>query len=99
MTRNEKAIYIDQHMPNLTAAQKLECNTKIIWGADEGFEEWVSEAKIRYQNQVSSEDIDLVMTSMPRAGNKARLQLAARLALKKRKEDALLTDAMSHLKI
>lgn len=99
MTRNEKAIYIDQHMPNLTAAQKLECNTKIIWGADEGFEEWVSEAKIRYQNQASSEEINLVMSSMPGAGNNARLQLTAQLAIKKQKEDGLLTEAMSHLKI
>ena len=86
-------------MPNLTAAQKAECNTKIIYGADEGFKEWVSEAKIRYQNQASSEEINLVMSSMPGAGNNARLQLTAQLAIKKQKEDGLLTEAMSHLKI
>ena len=99
MNRQEKVQYIDQHLTDLTPAQKAECNTLIIWGADEGFKEWVADAKKRYQDQATHEELGLVMSHMEGSGNNARKQVAADLAFKKIKEDKTLKDAMNYLKV
>ena len=99
MNRLEKVQYIDQHLTDLTPAQKAECNTKIIWGADEGFKEWVETAKKRYQEQATLEELNLVLANMEGSGNNARKQVTADLAFKKIKEDQTLKDAMNYLKV
>ena len=99
MNRLEKVQYIDQHLTDLTPAQKSEINTRVIWGADEGFKEWVADAKKRYQDQATHEELNLVLANMEGSGNNARKQVTADLAFKKIKEDQTLKDAMNYLKV
>ena len=99
MTRAEKFQFAEQQLTNLTLAQYQEISNFIIWGPNAEFTDYIANAKIRYQNQASQEEVNLILTHMPGAGNNASKQFFADQALKKVKEDPFLKDAMNYLKV
>lgn len=64
MTRDTKVEYAKQQLGELTPAQQSEIDKAIIWGSTVDFPKFIADAKTRFSNQATPEEISAVFNHL-----------------------------------